>query len=76
MYLKRAKMISIKERASNKAFAKMSNLRMDINELITDVKEKRMGGISMEQLQLVLDGTRLELDTWQYIATLIEKNDI
>ena len=67
---------SIKERASNKAFAKISNLHMDIKDLVNDIKEKRTGGISMEQLELVLDGTRLELDTWKYIATLIEKNNI
>ena len=67
---------NIKERASNKAFAKISNLHMDIKELVNDIKEKRTGGISMEQLELVLDGTRLELDTWKYIATLIEKNNI
>jgi|TARA_R110000824_G_scaffold45177_2_gene130818 hypothetical protein len=67
---------NIKERASNKAFAKISNLHMDIKDLVNDIKEKRTGGISMEQLELVLDGTRLELDTWKYIATLIEKNNI
>lgn len=67
--------ISINERAANKAFAKVITLRDEVKALRNDVSSRNVGALSIEQLEQVLDGTIIELDTWEYIFKLIEKDE-
>ena len=65
----------LKDRASDKAFAKYTMLRIDIEQLEDDIKHNNTGPISVDELELVLNGTRIELQVWQYITELIEKSN-
>ena len=67
--------IDISERAANKAFAKVMSLRDEVKALRLDVKHRNVGALSIEQLEQVLEGTEIELDTWEYIFKLIEKDE-
>jgi hypothetical protein len=66
---------AIHERAISKAFAKVMTLKMDIRSLADDIKWKRTGGVTVDELKSVLEGTKNELETWKYIYNLIEKNE-
>lgn len=66
----------IKERASDKAFAKVMTLEKEINSLNRDVHLGGSGGISLEQLLGVVDHTEVERLIWIYIAGLIEKDNM
>ena len=65
----------VKNRASNKAFAKITILGFDIERLKKDIRTNNTGSVSRNELIQVLNGTKKELTTWQYIAELIEKNN-
>jgi CMP-N-acetylneuraminic acid synthetase len=67
--------ISINERAANKAFAKVITLRDEVKSLRNDVASRNVGALSIEQLEQVLEGTIIELNTWEYIFNLIEKDE-
>ena len=67
--------ISINERAANKAFAKIMTLRDEVKVLRNDVNCRNTGPLSIDQLEGVLNGTIIELDTWEYIFKLIEKDE-
>jgi len=66
---------AIHSRASDKAFAKISTLQFDLSDLLSDLKSGSYGGITRSEVVLMIEGTKKELLTWNYIATLIEKND-
>ncbi len=66
---------AIHSQAIDKAFAKMTILGFDIEQLKKDLKHGNTGGITAEELALVLEGTKKELKVWQYIAETIEKNN-
>ena len=51
----------IKERAHNKAFAKIHALQIRVSKLKYDIERKNTGAITMR-----------ELETWNYIFKLIE----
>ena len=66
----------IKDRASDKAFAKIEMLGFQIRRDAVDLECGRYGGdISREQFILISEGNKIELKTWNYIATLIEKDE-
>ncbi len=65
----------IKERAHNKAFSKIITLKRDVRGLNTDIRSGNSGRLSVNLLQTCLKSTKLELETWQYIAKLIEINE-
>jgi len=65
----------IHEKAIQKAFAKVVTLKMDIRALADDVKCNRTGGVGMEEIKNVLEGTKTELQVWQYIYDLLEKTE-
>jgi len=67
--------INIRERARCKAFAKIAKLRLDIRLIKDDLEKQDSGIISMEDLATVYISTKRELKTWNYIATLIEKDE-
>ena len=66
---------SIRKRASDKAFSKIITLERDISSLKLDIKSGGDGRISVDILQKCLSSTEKELQTWQYIAKLIETNE-
>ena len=65
----------IKQRAHNKAFSKMLALERDISKLKLDIRTGGDGRIGIDLLEKCLSSTEKELQTWQYIAKLIETND-
>jgi hypothetical protein len=66
----------IHNRASDKAFAKISMLNFQIRRDVVDLECGFYGGdISREEFVLVAEGNKKELKVWQYIAELIEKNE-
>lgn len=65
----------IKERASDKAFARIKMYENEIKALQREVKDGGSGGITFEQLLGVVDHTEAERLIWIYIAGLIEKDN-
>jgi hypothetical protein len=65
----------IKQRAHNKAFSKMLTLERDISSLKLEIRSGGDGRIGVDMLQTCLSSTEKELQTWQYIAKLIETNE-
>ena len=63
----------IKNRASNKAFAKVTILKLDIEDYKRSLKDGTYGGITYEEAEQILDGYKVELEVWNYITELIEK---
>ena len=47
----------------------------EAEQLNDDIKLGITGPITMEELELMYEGTLLELQTWQYITELIEKSN-
>ena len=64
---------NIKNRASNKAFAKQTILKLDIEDYKRSLKQGTYGGITYEEAEQVLDSYKTELQVWNYITELIEK---
>ena len=62
----------IKERASHKAFAKISFIKLENETYRRDIKAGGDGRLSVDLLQRCLSSNENELLTWQYIAKLIE----
>jgi len=66
----------IHNRASDKAFAKMSMLTFEITDNKTSLMTGNYGGdITEQEMRMILDGNKVELKVWNYIAELIEKNE-
>jgi len=63
----------IKNRASNKAFAKVTILTLDIETYKEDLKTGKIGSVTYEEFEQVLEGYKKELQVWNYITELIEK---
>ena len=65
----------IKEQASNKAFSKLTTLDFEIETLRKDVKEKWIGGVTIEEWKKVLEHQERIREVWSYIFMLIEKDN-
>ncbi len=65
----------IRQRAHNKAFSKMLTLERDISKLKLDIRTGGDGRLGVDLLKTCLSSTEKELQTWQYIAKLIETNE-
>lgn len=65
----------LQERASSKAFAKITMLNFDIDKLKSDIKNEMYGGLNREQMNLLYTATLREREVWNYIAETIEKNN-
>lgn len=65
----------IKERASNKAFAKLSQVNSTIYSLGKDISLGRYGGVSKEEMELCLKSEEIERTVWEYITFLIENDN-
>ena len=64
-----------KERASHKAFAKISFIKLENDAYRRDIKAGGDGRLSVDLLQRCLSSNENELLTWQYIAKLIETDE-
>ena len=64
----------IKLKAHDKAFANMHQLSIDMAKTRLQLEGKMSSIFDKEQLQATLDSQLREFDTWNYIATLIEKD--
>ena len=62
----------VKNRASNKAFAKVTMLKLDIDDYKRSLIDGTYGGITYEEAEQVLEGYKTELKVWNYITELIE----
>ena len=60
----------IKEKAHNKAFAKIHALEIRVSKLKYDIERKNTGAITMHELEICLDAAKRELETWNYIFKL------
>ncbi len=65
----------IKERARHKAFAKISFIELENRTYRRDIKTGGDGRLSVDLLKTCLSSNEKELQTWQYIAKLIETNE-
>jgi len=63
----------VKNRASNKAFAKVTILALDIETYKRDLKEGNIGGVTYDEFKQIITGYETELQIWNYITELIEK---
>jgi len=63
----------VKNRARNKAFAKVTILTLDIETYKKDLRTGNIGGVTYEEFEQVLEGYKKELQVWNYITELIEK---
>ena len=63
----------IQNRAHNKAFSKILTLQRDISRLNEDIRKGGDGRLSLDILKTCVRSTRKDLQTWQFIANLIEK---
>lgn len=65
----------LQQRASDKAFAKMSMLLITIEQNIQDIRTGNYGGVTLDEMELVLKCNKVELKVWRYITELIEKSN-
>ncbi len=64
-----------RQRAQNKAFAKISFIELENRTYKRDIKAGGDGRLSVELLQRCLNSNEKELLTWKYISKLIEKDE-
>ena len=66
---------AIHDRASDKAFAKMTMLLIDIEQNKEDIRSHNYGGLTLDEMNILIMSNKRELKVWQYIAELIEKSN-
>jgi len=67
--------LNIHERASDKAYAKIIMAHNEVENNKTELKSGSYGGITEEEMIMILEGNQAELKVWKYIAELIEKSN-
>ena len=65
----------LQQRASDKAFATMSMLYITIEQNKEDIRTKSYGGVTLHEMNIVLNSNKTELKVWEYIAKLIETDE-
>jgi hypothetical protein len=65
----------IKERASDKAFARLLQVSGNVHSLSKDISLSRYGGVSKEEMELCLRSEKIEQKVWEYITFLIETDN-
>jgi len=63
------------ERAHNKAFSKIVHIKDDIKRVKKEIREGGNGSVPVEMLQKSVNHLQADLQTWEYIAKLIETDD-
>ena len=66
---------AIHNQASDKAFAKIAMLSFEVESNKAELKSGSYGGITVDEMVMILEGNKTELQVWQYIAELIEKSN-
>jgi hypothetical protein len=64
-----------RERARSKAFARLTMLHFDIENNKNELKSGDYGAVTREEVELILEGNKIEKRIWNYITELIEKSD-
>lgn len=65
----------IKEKASNKVFSKLSSLKFELESLKRDYTMGLTGGVTLQELEGVIMHVKKEIDIWNYISALVEKDN-
>lgn len=67
--------MDVKYRAQCKAFSKVLSLRSELRRMQRDVDLELTGGVTLDEVKAVRDGVAIELEVWDYIFELIEKDN-
>ena len=73
--LNESTMQDTKDRAMAKSYARLSMLDIDLAEFKKDLASGSYGGITRAEVKLMIDGTKKEIKTWNYIHQLIQKDE-
>jgi hypothetical protein len=65
----------IRRRASDKAFAQVTQCTIGVRRTKKELKTGVLGGLTEDQLLMVLDSEETELKVWNFISELIEKSN-
>ena len=65
----------LRQRASDKAFAQVNQLNISIRRSKEELKLGILGGLTEDQLLMVLNSEETELKVWNFISELIEKSN-
>jgi len=66
-------MTALQDKLRNKAFSKISNITVKIRDIEND-KKYNLSILEDEQLDLMIRGAKRDLELWNYIAELVEKD--
>jgi hypothetical protein len=66
-------MTALQDKLRNKAFSKISNITIKIRDIEND-KKYNLSILEDEQLDLMIRGAKRDLELWNYIAELVEKD--
>ena len=61
-------------RAGVKAYSKISGAKRRKRQLESDLLNGYLGGITKEELHLLIDGEKIEILVWEYIEELVNKD--
>ena len=74
-YIENNTMEKIIERAHHKSLAKICMLEIKLGDLRHDLLHGNYGPLNRSEVKLLAEGTRQELNTWNYIYQLIIKEN-
>ena len=66
-------MTALQDKLRDKAFSKISNITVKIRDIEND-KKYNLSILEDEQLDLMIKGAKRDLELWNYIAELVEKD--
>ena len=66
-------MTVLQDKLRDKAFSKISNITVKIRDIEND-KKYNLSILEDEQLDLMIRGAKRDLELWNYIAELVEKD--
>jgi hypothetical protein len=66
-------MTALQDKLRDKAFSKISNITVKIRDIEND-KKYHLSILEDEQLDLMIRGAKRDLELWNYIAELVEKD--
>ena len=65
----------LQQRASDKAFAQVNQCTISVRRTKKELKLGVLGGLTEDQLLMVLNSEETELKVWNFISELIEKSN-
>ena len=65
---------NIRERAANKAMAKIISSKIAARGAKQDIEQLNTGIVGLEDLVMIYNGHKKEIEIWYYIQELIEKS--